>query len=143
MRALVIVHIDSISSLRWQYGDAVADKLLDRLYKMLDQDSKFDEVVVVSQGWGSHDHNDARDIRLIKYSAGKVIKFDENTQEWRPFIDRLAAYLTKKNVRQVVVAGIWLDPRNRHGCVNTTAKGLAKKGFDVVVDESACGVDDA
>jgi hypothetical protein len=136
--ALVLVHTSSIDSFGAEYGKWEARALIDTwLNEIKAAQKNGDLVVIVDQGWDG-----PRRAEFFQKVEQPFLldSFDEAEEDWAVFLSRLENVLTQYGVQKVTVGGIWYDPTERHGCVNTTYDYL-KSRFDAELELDLCGVE--
>jgi len=68
----------------------------------------------------------------------EVMRFDEDSQPWAPFLRRLRKRLEELNVKSVVVGGVWYAHDLQSGCATEVYLDL-KKVFPTKVDGDLVG----
>lgn len=119
--ALVIVHLSSLDSFTADQGMDEGDQLA---FNLADAIVYHDgPVIIVDQGWESEFRQSRPRKRLLSLIQGRKgiiwIKFDEDTEDWEPFLEKLYRRLVKLRVKKVIVGGIWYDPKLKSGCATT------------------------
>lgn len=137
--ALVIVHLSSLDSFAFHEGMAKATRLARNIAAEIL--SHRGPVIIVDQGWTLEDDSAPR-ARLLETIAARPdihwIRFDEDVEDWAPFIVRLRRELHRRRVTEVIVGGIWYDPRLETGCATEVYLRL-RRFFDVTVNPALVG----
>jgi hypothetical protein len=110
--ALVIVHLSSIDSYAWTIGEAKARQLAERLVRAIRKHRG--PVFVVDQFWDGPLR--AQVVASISDVPAKWIKFDEDEEDWDRFLPALKRRLKRDRVTDVVIGGVWFDPKLEEGC---------------------------
>lgn len=110
--ALVIVHLSTIDSYAWTIGEEKAWQLADRIIRAVRRHKG--PVYIVDQFWDGplRDHivAEVRDVPVT------WIKFDEDVSDWDRFLSSLKRRLVRDKVTNVVLGGVWYDPKLESGC---------------------------
>ena len=121
--ALVLVHTDSIDSFASESPEQ-AEQLA--LSMGMSVKSHKGPIIVVRQGWSPRTRY-ARDfLHEAENSGAHFVKFDEDTQKWNPFLEKLRLLLDRLNVDKVELGGLWYTDNLRSGCVSRTYKYIRK-----------------
>jgi hypothetical protein len=138
--ALVIVHLSSLDSFTADAGPDAGGELG---YNIADAILNHDgPVIVVDQNW-SLGHRESRPrsevLKKIKDRKDVIwIQFDEDVEEWDPFLRKLRARLKLLQVKEVIVGGVWYDPKLKGGCATEVYLYL-RKFFKAQVDPELVG----
>lgn len=138
--ALVIVHLSSLDSFTADMGPGAGDELG---YNISDAILHHDgPVIVVDQNW-SIGYRQSRPrqmvLRRIKDRRGIIwMQFDEGVEEWDPFLRKLRARLKLLQVKEVIVGGVWYDPKLKSGCATEVYLYL-RNFFKAKVDPEIVG----
>jgi hypothetical protein len=113
--ALVIVHLSSIDSYAWTIDEAKAKQLAERLVRAIRKHRG--PVYIVDQLWDGP----LRELvaAAIRDVPAKWIEFDEDVSDWKRFLPALKRRLTRDHVTDVVIGGVWFDPKLKEGCATT------------------------
>lgn len=111
-KALVIVHLSTIDSYAWNVGEEKAKALADRIVRAIR--SYRGPVYIVDQFWdGPLRKRIAIEIADV---PAKWIEFDEDVGDWKTLLPALKRKLKKDQVTDVVIGGVWFDPKLKEGC---------------------------
>lgn len=139
--ALVIVHLSSLDTFTWIAGARAGTALGCRIANAIDAHEG--PVVIVDQGWpldarASEPRADV--LEAVRSRRGKTvwISFDEDVEEWDPFLVSLRRQLASLGVTHTVVGGVWYDPKLKTGCATAVYLDL-RSHFTAVVDPALVG----
>jgi hypothetical protein len=111
-RALVIVHLSTIDSYAWTIGEEKAAQLADRIIRAVRKHRG--PIYIIDQFWeGPLRDRIAAEISDI---PAQWIEFDEDVGDWKQFLPSLKRRLTRDRVTNVVIGGVWFDPKLKGGC---------------------------
>jgi hypothetical protein len=119
--ALVIVHLSSIDSYAWTIGETKARQLADRIIRAVHKHRG--PVYVVDQFWDGPLRESVA--AAISDVPAAWIKFDEDLSDWAAFLPKLRRRLARDGVTDVVVGGVWYDPKLEEGCATRIYLDLA------------------
>jgi hypothetical protein len=132
--ALVIVHLSTIDSYAWTVGEEKAKQLATRIIQAIRRHRG--PVYVVDQFWDGPLRNEVAaavaDIPIV------WIEFDEDVGDWKRFLPSLKRRLKRDRVTNVVVGGVWYDPKLEEGCATEVYLYLASR-MPTKVDERLVG----
>jgi hypothetical protein len=148
--ALVIVHADSIDSVREQCIDlhgrwcSCVGTLTHRIERAIEIHRG--PVIVVHQDWGGWYAEQILSAAKRKGGA-EVIVHDEALDRrkdagWPHYLNTLAKTMKRLGCQSAVLGGAWFDPEEGHGCVNATRNGLLQRGIHAAVNPDLVGVED-
>lgn len=149
-RALVLVHVSSLDAFADYFK--LEDPTFSQAWALSDRMARAaiahdGPVVIVDQDWPHlGEHSEPRRAFEDKVArSGRPITrmhFDEEEEDWTPFLRRLRRTLKDAGITRVILGGVWFDPSEASGCVTATYKYLENK-FDTSVasDLVGCGFD--
>lgn len=68
----------------------------------------------------------------------KWIEFDEDVSDWNRFLPALKRRLTRDRVTDVVIGGVWFDPKLKSGCATQVYLYLSSS-MPTKIDKSIVG----
>ncbi len=141
--ALVVVHLSTLDSFTAQIGKDRGWELARNLADAIKTYSG--QVLIVDQGW-SLGYKESRPREwLLKEIEERTdiiwIDFDEDVHEWDDFLRELKEQLESLDVQEVLVAGMWYDPKLKSGCATTVYMYL-RQYFNTRVDEDLVGCEE-
>lgn len=99
-------------------------------------------VYIVDQGWELHpqwSRPRKKLLEAIRFRQDIIwIRFDEAEAPWEPFLRELGEMLRKDRVTDVVLGGIWFDPKSKDGCVTQVYNHLQSR-FKTKVNRDIVG----
>lgn len=114
-KALVIVHLSTIDSYAWNVGEEKAKSLAERIIRAIRKHRG--PIYIVDQFWDGPLREQIA--TAISDVPAKWIKFDEDVGNWNRFLSSLKRRLTRDGVTDVVIGGVWFDPKLKEGCATT------------------------
>lgn len=133
-KALVIVHLSTIDSYAWHVGEEQAKALAARLIRAIR--THRGPVYIVDQFWDGPLREQI--VADISGTPAKWIEFDEDVGDWKRFLPALQRRLTRDRVTDVVVGGVWFDPKLEEGCATEVYLYLASR-IPTKVNETLVG----
>jgi len=110
--ALVIVHLSTIDSYAWTVGEAKAKPLAERIIRAIRKHRG--PVYIVDQFWDGPLREQI--VVAVADVPAKWIEFDEDISDWKRFLPSLKRRLTRDRVTNVIIGGVWFDPKLKEGC---------------------------
>lgn len=142
-KALVIVHLSSLDAFTFEAGETEGFSLAEDIAGAIIRHKG--PVIIVDQGWPLQGDESVPRQRLLEDIQGVKgiiwIRFDEETQDWDPFLRKLRQQLRNLNVRKVTVGGVWYNPNLKSGCATEVFVYL-RQFFEAKVDESLVGCEE-
>ena len=111
-RALVIVHLSTIDSYAWNIGEEKAQQLAERIIRAVRKHRG--PVYIIDQFWDGPLRSQI--VAAISDVPATWIEFDEDVGDWKRFLPSLKRRLTRDHVTNVVIGGVWFDPKLKEGC---------------------------
>ena len=111
-RALVIVHLSTIDSYAWSIGEEKAKQLAERIIRAVRKHRG--PVYIIDQFWDGPLRSQI--VAAISDVPATWIEFDEDVGDWKRFLPSLKRRLTRDHVTNVVIGGVWFDPKLEEGC---------------------------
>ena len=133
-KALVIVHLSSIDSYAWTVGEEKAKQLAERIIRAIRKHRG--PVFIVDQCWDGPLREQIA--TAISDVPAKWIEFDEDVGDWKRFLPALKRRLTRDRVTDVVIGGVWFDPKLKEGCATKVYLYLAST-IPTKVDKTLVG----
>jgi len=138
---LVIVHLSSLDSYTDQEGEDAGWDLAQNIVGYVGGAVSDSHVIIVDQDWPlGPKPSEPREWVLSELADEDIIwmKFDEATQPWGPFLERLRKKLEDLGVERVIVGGVWYDVNLKSGCATEVYLYL-KRFFKTEVDQLILG----
>ena len=120
-KALVIVHLSTIDSYAWNVGEEKAKALAERLIHAIR--THRGPVYIVDQFWDGPLREGIA--TAVSDVPAKWIEFDEDVGDWKRFLPALKRRLARDHVTDVVIGGVWFDPKLKEGCATEVYLYLA------------------